>query len=179
MSGRTPDFYVAPSEAPPSRRPPVTTIGPLGWARANLFSSPANSIATVITLGLVAWFIAGFLSWAIRSAQWGVVTNNLRLIGSGLYDRREIWRVELATAILVLLTGLSLGIWGRVARAAFIAVLVTLGIILVVPSPQRTSPSPQSTPDRPRKAPSDFVFVGYKGDRCASPRPTDRSGGAG
>jgi len=165
MSGRTPDFYVAPSEAPPSRRPPVTTIGPLGWARANLFSSPVNSIATVITLGLVVWFIAGFLSWAIRSAQWGVVTNNLRLIGSGLYDRREIWRVELATAILVLLTGLSLGIWGRVARAAFIAVLVTLGIILVVPIAAANIPQPTiHALIEPRKAPSDFVFVGYKGD---------------
>ena len=41
------DFYVAPPEPPPSRRPPITTVGPLGWLRANLFSSWVNSIATV------------------------------------------------------------------------------------------------------------------------------------
>ncbi len=165
MSGRTPEFYVAPTEAPPSRRPPVTSIGPLGWVRANLFSSPANSVATVITLALVIWFIVSFLSWSIRSAQWGVVYNNLRLIGSGLYDRREIWRVELSTGILVLLTGLSLGIWARVARAAFVAVLVTLGIILLVPILAARIPQPTiHTLIEPRKSPSDFVFVGYKGE---------------
>ncbi|MCZ7541427.1 MAG: hypothetical protein M5U29_16240, partial [Anaerolineae bacterium] len=102
-----------------------------------------------------------------RSAarRWGVVCNNLRLIGSGLYDRREIWRVELSTAILVLLTGLSLGIWARVARAAFIAVLVTLGIILFVPILAARIPQPTiHALIEPRKAPLDFVFVGYQGD---------------
>lgn len=165
MSTRKMDFYVAPAEPPPSRRPPVASVGPLGWVRANLFSSPANSLATVITLALVLWFIVSFLSWSIRSAQWGVVYNNLRLIGSGLYDRREIWRVELSTAILVFLTGLSLGIWARVARATFVAVLVTLAIILVVPIFAARIPEPTIYAlIEPRKSPSDFVFVGYKGD---------------
>ena len=50
------DFYVAPSEPPISRRPPITTVGPLGWLRTNLFSSSVNSIATVIAWSLVVWF---------------------------------------------------------------------------------------------------------------------------
>ncbi|MBN1563036.1 MAG: hypothetical protein JXA10_04310, partial [Anaerolineae bacterium] len=68
-------FYVAPLEAPPSRRPPITITGPLGWFRENLFSSWINSIATVVMGGLIVAFIWAFLSWAIRDAQWAVVFN--------------------------------------------------------------------------------------------------------
>ena len=118
---RAPDLerqiYVAPVEPPPARRPPVTSVGALGWLRANLFSSWANSLATLVTGALLLWFLGTFVAWAVTSAQWSVVTNNLRLITSGLYPRAEIWRVELTAALLVFLTGLGLGIWGRVARS--------------------------------------------------------------
>ncbi len=167
MSEKAPrvTVYVAPPEPPPSRRPPLTAVGPVGWLRANLFSSWKNSIATVITGGLIAAFLYEFLSWSIRTAQWAVVFNNLRLLTSGQYDRHEIWRMELVAGILVLLTGLGLGIWGRVARGVFIAVLITLAVIVVVPLIGAQIPEPTIyVLVEPQKVPSNFVFVGYKGE---------------
>ena len=136
------DFYVAPPEPPPNRRPPITTVGPLGWLRANLFSSWANSIATVLTAVVIVWFLWSMITWSVRTAQWGVVYNNLRLIMNGLYDKREIWRMELTAGILVFLTGLGLGIWGRVARSVFIAVLIILALMLLVPIVSARVPEP-------------------------------------
>jgi His/Glu/Gln/Arg/opine family amino acid ABC transporter permease subunit len=159
------NFYVAPPESPPSRRPPITTVGPLGWLRANLFSSWVNSVATVLTAVAVVWFLWSFLTWSVRTAQWGVVYNNLRLIMNGLYDKREIWRMELTAGVLVFLTGLGLGIWGHVARRVFIAVLVILGIMLLVPIVSARVPAPMIyVLVEPQRTPYDLVFVGYEGD---------------
>jgi His/Glu/Gln/Arg/opine family amino acid ABC transporter permease subunit len=166
MSEKAPrvTVYVAPAEPPPSRRPPITSVGPVGWLRANLFSGWKNSVATVITGGLIAFFLYGFLSWSVRTAQWAVVFNNLRLLTSGQYNRHEIWRMELVTGLLVLLTGLGLGIWGRVARGVFIAVVITLAVVVVVPLIGAQIPEPTIyVLMEPQKVPANFVFVGYKG----------------
>lgn len=162
-------FYVAPPEPPPSRRPPLTATGPLGWLRENLFSSWINSIATIATGGLIVAFLWGFLSWAIRDAQWAVIFNNLRLLSVGQYDKNEIWRVQLVTGILVFLTGMGLGIWGRVARSVFIAVLITTLIMLGVPliGSQIPEPAlwillqPEQNYDLTNPQISNFAFVGY------------------
>lgn len=157
--------YVAPNEPPPSRRPPVTSVGALGWLRKNLFSSRLNTLATLVTGSLLAWFIITFVSWAVSSAQWAVVTNNLRLITSGLYPRAEIWRMELTGALLVFLTGLGLGIWGRVARGVWIMVLIALAAIVVIPVLGARIPEPSVyVLIEPQRSPSALVFLGYKGD---------------
>ncbi len=162
------DFYVAPPEPPISRRPPLTTVGPLGWLRTNLFSSPVNSAATVVMVGLVVWFLWSMITWSVRSAQWGVVYNNLRLIMSGLYDKNEIWRVELTAGILVLLTGLGLGIWGRVARSVFIAVLIILALLLLIPIIGARIPEPTIyVLVEPARTPDDLIFIGHQGDEVS------------
>lgn len=162
------DFYVAPAESPPSRRPPITAVGPLGWLRTNLFSSPVNTVATIGVGVLVVWFMWSLFSWSVRTAQWGVVYNNLRLITSGLYDKREIWRMELTGGILTFLTGLGLGIWGRVARGVFIAVLVILMIMLLIPVAGSRVPEPAiHILIEPRRDPYDLIFIGYQGDKVS------------
>ena len=50
----------------PARRPPANALGWRGWARANLFSSPGNTVTTII-LGLSF----GWLGW--QSLNWGVI----------------------------------------------------------------------------------------------------------
>jgi hypothetical protein len=39
--------YVAPKDAPPSRKPPAYTIGLRGWLLKNLFSNRWNSALTL------------------------------------------------------------------------------------------------------------------------------------
>jgi len=169
---RAPDLerqiYVAPSEPPATRRPPATSVGVLGWLRENLFSSRLNTVATLLTGALIIWFIVAFIIWAITNAQWSVVTNNLRLISSGLYPRAEIWRVELTAALLVLLTGLGLGIWGRVARSVWGVVLVALAVVVIVPFLGANIPAPTvHLLIEPQRSPATFVFLGNAGDEIS------------
>ena len=155
------DFYVAPSQAPASRRPPISSVGPIGWMRTNLFSGFWNGVATVITAVIAVAFLWAFLTWSIRDAQWGVVFNNLRLLTSGQYPREEIWRMELTGGILVFLIGLSLGLWGQIARSIWLAVVVTMFVIIVIPIIGSHIDEPTIyTLIEPRKSPSDFVFTG-------------------
>ena len=77
-------FYVAPEEPPASRRPPATSVGILGWLRENLFGSLADTISTVITVGLILFFISGFLGWALFEAQWEIAFLNLVILPQAL-----------------------------------------------------------------------------------------------
>lgn len=51
-------------------RPPVTETGIIGWARQNLFSTPTNTILTLIGIWIAYKAITGLLSWAIFNATW-------------------------------------------------------------------------------------------------------------
>ncbi len=161
-------FFVAPPEPPPSRRPPIVEVGPIGWLRRNLFSSKINALATIFTGVVIFGFLYMVLSWSIRTAQWAVVYNNLRMLTSGTYDRRETWRLEVVAGALVFLTGLGLGIWARVARGVFIAVLASLAVILVVPIVSAAIPEPTiHILLEPSKTPPNFVFVGLAGQEVS------------
>ena len=48
--------------------PPSTLVGPVAWMRTNLFSSPANSIATIVAIVFVAWVIWSIIDWLIFDA---------------------------------------------------------------------------------------------------------------
>jgi general L-amino acid transport system permease protein len=50
--------------------PPVRQSGPIGWLRANLFSSPGNIAITIVFLVLVAWMLSGIIQWAFIDAVW-------------------------------------------------------------------------------------------------------------
>jgi len=157
------DYFVAPAEPPPSRRPPITVVGPLGWIRQNLFSSVLNSIATVVTLAVIGLFLWKFMSWSIRSAQWAVVFNNLRLIAVGLYEPKEIWRIEIIAAILFFLGGLGFGIWGYVGRRTFVVVALVLAIVVVVPVIGARFPEPRLyLLIEPQRSPYTLVFIGHQ-----------------
>jgi len=51
-------------------RPPVTETGAIGWARKNLFSSPTNTVLTLIGFWIAYKALTGVLSWAIFNATW-------------------------------------------------------------------------------------------------------------
>ena len=52
----------------PSQPPPITTVGPLGWMRANLFSSPINVVLTLLSVWLFFKAIPPFVQWAFVDA---------------------------------------------------------------------------------------------------------------
>jgi len=117
--------------------PPSTVIGPGAWLRRNLFSSPLNSLVTVVLGAAIAWMAIGIAGWAIGEARWGVVTGNLRLFLVGQYPGEQVWRIWLSLAILSVLAGISAGAFGRVTRTLAMTLSATqlLLAMLMLASP--------------------------------------------
>jgi general L-amino acid transport system permease protein len=105
----------------PSAPPPASTVGVLGWMRANLFSSVPNAILTVLGAYIFYAFFETLISWALINAVWdapnrracldavgrsgacwpGVIAWIPNLI-YGLYPKDQVWRIDLGALILVL-----------------------------------------------------------------------------
>ncbi|MBC8099100.1 MAG: amino acid ABC transporter permease [Armatimonadetes bacterium] len=127
-------FYVAPVQAPAARRPPVRTVGIVGWLRVNLFATPVDSVITLITLGIVGALALTFLNWALFEAQWEVVFNNLRVFNAGQqFPPSAVWRVQMIGMIVVFLGVLSVGVWGRLLRSFVIILGIIAALMLIVP----------------------------------------------
>jgi general L-amino acid transport system permease protein len=104
----------------PATPPPPSTIGALGWVRANLFSSVPNALLTIVAAYVTYKFFAFILDWAVFNAVWeaenrrqcldavgrsgacwpGVVAWIPNLI-YGLYPKDQVWRIDLGAVVLV------------------------------------------------------------------------------
>ena len=107
----------------PDRAAPILLTGPIGWLRANLFSSPLNSAVTLLVGYFLAKWLFGFVEWGVINAVWSVPGNQTQacralqgtgacwavitekhrfiLFGTYLYD--EQWRPLLAILIFIAL----------------------------------------------------------------------------
>ena len=90
--------------------PPSETIGALRWLRRNLFNSPFNSVLTLLTMGLIAYWGAEFIRWGILDAVWytpdhnvcrratgacwAVVAEKHRPMLFGVYPYEQHWRLD-------------------------------------------------------------------------------------
>jgi general L-amino acid transport system permease protein len=128
------EFYVAPIEAPASRRPPITEVGLIHWLRTNLFGGIGDTILSLITLAVVLVILREFFSWAIFKAQWEIVFLNLRTINVGQqFPIQETWRIEVVGLVVVFMSMLSVGVWGRVTRGVVLAVIAIALATIIVP----------------------------------------------
>lgn len=97
-------------------KPPVTSVGIVGWVRTNLFNSLFNSILTLLTLYILWQVVPPFIRWAFidshwytasdacrgsNGACWSVVPANIRFILFGFFPYESQWRPLLAMVILV------------------------------------------------------------------------------
>jgi general L-amino acid transport system permease protein len=91
--------YVRTDEAPVLPAPP-STVGIQGWLRANLFSSPLNSLLTIVLGALLAYYAWGIIDWAIIRAIWSGTDRNACLVEGGgitgacwpvIYDKFPQW----------------------------------------------------------------------------------------
>ena len=143
-------------EAPePEEAPPILSIGPLAWARANLFSSIGSTFVTIGCVALVVYLLPQLVAWATTRAIWSAadgaacrqhqdgacwafVIAKWDYLRFGSYPVAERWRVDMAEAI-----GAGLIIWllwlkapGRVYGAfLFFVVYPILALILLRGSP--------------------------------------------
>ena len=63
------------SSAPPD----VVALGPVAWAKKNLFSDWFNSLLTVVIVTIFGLGLFRLVNWAFTTAQWQVIPNNFGL----------------------------------------------------------------------------------------------------
>jgi len=128
-------------------KPPVVSVGVIGWMKANLFNGWFNSILTVVTIFCLWETALPFFRWAFidsvwnttgqvcrdaGGACWSIVSSNLRFILFGLYPYDLQWRPLLAMIILFVLLFLSQNrkYWKKPLAYAWIAGLFIMGLLL-------------------------------------------------
>ena len=124
------------TEMLPEQAPPPSSVGVVGWMRANLFSTPANSVLTIISLLFIYYILAGILPWIFQSvwnaqslsecrviiaatwpsehgthghACWAVINDRWLQLTSGFYPPELYWRPILA--FVLLLVGISTSVF--------------------------------------------------------------------
>jgi general L-amino acid transport system permease protein len=137
--------------APADIKPPRIQVGPIAWLRDNLFSSPMNSILTIIGLWLiysittnVFHFVYTTATWtgadgnacrANDGACWPLVTAKFGQFMYGRYPDAERWRVNLtyALAIAGLVPLMIPSVPGKMWNAIYMfAIFPVLAFILLV-----------------------------------------------
>jgi general L-amino acid transport system permease protein len=96
-------------------KPPVTSVGVIGWVKENLFKGWLNSFLTVVTIYFLYKAIPPLLKWMFidsawtttaqgcrqaAGACWSIITANLRFILFGFYPYEEQWRPLIAMLLL-------------------------------------------------------------------------------
>ena len=100
-----------------AQRPPLASVGVLGWMRQNLFNGIWNSILTVLALALLVWAVPPIVGWVFTNAVWGpappeacrdatgacwaMLHQKYRLILFGRYPYEEQWRPLLGMLVLI------------------------------------------------------------------------------
>ena len=121
MSNTTTQNYLPGTH--PDWPPPVRTTGPVAWVRKNLFSSPLNSVLTLMSFWLLWTIIPPFFEWSVLNsiltadsrkecwdqmstpgvgACWAFISHRLSLFTYGFYPEALRWRVDLSFVMLAL-----------------------------------------------------------------------------
>jgi general L-amino acid transport system permease protein len=111
-------------------------LGPLRWLKENLFSTWYNTLLTLLALAFLYTVMRGLLSWVLGQADWAVIPPNLKLLLVGFYPEEELWRVWATLIFVLVVLGLSGGLWGGLLREAAVAVgsalILLLALLLLV-----------------------------------------------
>jgi general L-amino acid transport system permease protein len=128
-------------------RPPVTSIGVIGWVRNNLFNGVFSSILTIVTLFFLwkvvpplfrwafidsAWTTSGQACKQAAGACWSIIYTNFRFIIFGFYPYEQQWRPLLAMLILfgLLFYSRNRNHWKKPLAYAWIIGLFTMGLLM-------------------------------------------------
>ncbi len=128
-------------------KPPITSVGIIGWLKQNLFNGVFNSILTIVTLFFLWKVIPPLLQWIFidslwlttsaecRSADgacWSIITQNYRFILFGFFPYESQWRPLSAIILLVFLLLISRNrkLWNKMLLYAWIAGLLCMAVLM-------------------------------------------------
>ncbi|WP_137125821.1 amino acid ABC transporter permease [Roseomonas sp. HF4] len=139
------------------RSAPLTAIGPIAWARANLFSGWLSTAVTLLMGYLIVRATMGFVDWAFinaiwsvpvapngqaqtqacrdlggSGACWAVVTEKHRFMLFGTYPYEEHWRPALVCVLFVTLYVVSAlkRFWNWTLVPIWIGTLTAIGVLM-------------------------------------------------
>lgn len=138
---------MAQNIAPEEVKPPVTTIGVIGWVKANLFNGWFNSLLTILTLFLLYKAVPPIVRWAFidsvwlssgagcreaAGACWSVIRANFRFIIFGFYPYDQQWRPFIAMLILfgLLFYSRNRQHWNKYLGYGWIVGLAVMGLLM-------------------------------------------------
>jgi len=99
--------------------PEVQKLHPVRWARENLFSTPFNTILTLLVVLIIVLFFRAMIGFILgEDRRWESVWTNLRLYFTQAYPEDQYVRVWVSLGIVLSLAGLSLAAWGVGGRTA-------------------------------------------------------------
>jgi His/Glu/Gln/Arg/opine family amino acid ABC transporter permease subunit len=131
-------------EEKPSKAPPILVVGPLAWIRRNLFSTPMNTLLTLISGGLLVTVVTSFISWVVTQANWFVIIFNLRQFLLGRYEVEAEWRLQIMAVIIAFVIGVALAAWTRLSQFFAAAVALVVALTFILPAILNTIPLPPS-----------------------------------
>ena len=128
-------------------KPPVTSVGVIGWVRANLFNGWFNSLLTILTLYLLWKVVPPFIRWAFidsvwnttgavcrdtDGACWSIIASNFRFILFGFFPYDQHWRPLIAILILcgLLFYSRDRNHWNKHLGYAWVIGLVVMGFLM-------------------------------------------------
>jgi general L-amino acid transport system permease protein len=117
-------------------KPPRTEVGVLGWLKKNLFGTWYDALLTVGSVAFISAALYGVTNWAFNSAEWGVVTTNIKVFMVGRYPYPQIWRVSASVGLFVLMAMVTLVVRRmnivRARRAVTITWLIVFLLTIVL-----------------------------------------------
>ncbi len=134
------------------------------WAKENLFSSPFNSVLTVLSSLLIVWVVANLSIWAFTQAKWNVIPVNFRLLMVGPFPIEQMWRTWVMLVLVCLVAGLQWGTLGKGSRIPIWTIATAAIIALFAAITQLGHPSGILVP-----AAVLAVFAGYFIGQAAIP----------
>lgn len=102
------------------------------WLKNNLFKDWKNAILTIVTLMFTIYLLTRIGEFLFAS-EWGVVTDNLRLLFVGQFPLEEIWRLWVSLLLLSVFLGTTWGAWRGIIGHVAISLSVLLVIFGVIP----------------------------------------------
>jgi general L-amino acid transport system permease protein len=113
--------------------PPKTSIGVVGWLKANLFSSWGQTLLTIVFTIISYLILKGSIQWIFFTAEWRVIADNFKLYVVGQYPGEHLWRPWMILSFISLLMGASWGIWKGTIAHLTISISVLYLILSILP----------------------------------------------
>ena len=99
---------------PAAQKPEEPSLSARQWARQNLFSTPFNSLLTVVFGLLILLVVRGLLNFTFSEERdWDAVRTNLRLLFTHAYPEEQYARIWVCVGVIAVLSGASLGLLAR------------------------------------------------------------------